>query len=919
MAERFPIESLKVVGNSVYHVAPDGQMFFVRSLGQDPRTSALDPTEGMDIFAATPPPAENIAGYYGTTPVSTFLDKMTEGRPSGPEPYFGQAAVGMATPYLENARDLALSANTMTPDKNSYVPESVQRMGHYAKNMGLAGLSAAMAPVYGAAGAVGDVAKAVGVPRSEALTRDLGAMLDTAGVLPEGRILGAMADAGAVGAVAAKAPALYADAIGNARALAQGDLEFMRGRGLPENAVGVGADVPKAPGIGDNGGPPIDIFEAPSSAPAPRQRYVDPTTGRYSKAFEAAHDLKQEVGTPQQMRAALINQGVPEEELLYTGFDNWLQGKDKVTKDEVINILGDIAINKSGQGSLPFKRVTHEGTGITGGGGGQQLQDLQDQILQDRRMTTARFVDDYAITLRQDLEGRGFQRITSVDYPEDLQNLFALIAEADSKGLYVDSYLRRRAENVQEYLNRGESFYSPSVRRSRMLLADATGDIFMAPDGGSLLSENTAFEHQFPDHELPSDMQQRMEYELQNSVEQMDGQQVADYLGLNVEDLLPTFDQGTTQYAEYGPKGLMDYRENRYGYDDAGRGVISGAESELGTRSYLERHFPRGSEDENRLYHARAGMLNTPEGKAYLAFELQSDIGQAYRTDPSRFHVTGSNPTFEIPKASKKALQEYASVGKKYQSLMDQEKAAMDVLYSDKYLDIDTGRLKKDVEGYEELSSHIRDLRAERDAMSNQLMDIERANNDVIDEMQRFYGRPGMSIRTADAYGQDFDAKSVEEALAGGLKPKYGSKYYPKGKTSTRPFTTSTNRWVPAALKDELFNAVNSDAEWFSLPLGKDVESWTYGESAGQADFYENIVPTQLRKLLKKEYGLDVPIEKIKAEGFLTRDNPTYEVNAIRLTPELKRMIKEQGFSTFKKGGPVEGSSLADVDVFALQ
>ena len=65
--------------------------------------------------------------------------------------------------------------------------------------------------------------------------------------------------------------------------------------------------------------------------------------------------------------------------------------------------------------------------------------------------------------------------------------------------------------------------------------------------------------------------------------------------------------------------------------------------------------------------------------------------------------------------------------------------------------------------------------------------------------------------------------------------------------------------------------------------------------------------------------GLDVPIEKIKAEGFLTRNNPTYEVNAIRLTPELKKMILGQGFSTFKKGGPVEGSTLSDVDVFALQ
>ena len=1051
MAERFPIENLKVVGNSVYRRNPDGRMEFVRPLSQDP-------TANMDVFAATPPRADSPT-FYGSTPE---------------QGYFGQQAVEMAVPHLQSAYDLASSATTMTPDPNSYAPEAVQRMGHAATNYGIAGLQTIMAPFYGAAGVVGDVAKAAGVPRSEALTRDMGAMLDTAGILPEGRILSAMADAGAVGKVAGdakravntaveKAPVVYADAIGNARALAQGDLEFMRGRGLPSESAAAGAQVtgqgtgagaiirpddvfrgngsfrnnvesadapfayrltgqsqiedmiqsgmvrpkeggygqagentvhygamtdavpksvfntPKtdpnkgftivadkakiagkegpatlddlqhiwtmrngqmvdildevkaknrdygaAPGIGDNGGPEMDnilednVFETPTSATAPRPRYVDLTTGRYSKAFEAAQDLTQNVMTPAQARAGLIKQGVSEEELLYTGFDNWLQGKDKVTKDEVVNILADVAINKSGEGSLPFKRITHEGTGITGGGGGQQLQDLQDQVLQDRMMTTAQFVDDYAITLRQDLEGQGFQRITSVDQPEDLQNLFDLIAEADSKGLYVDSNLRRKAENVQEYLNRGENFYSPSTRRSRMLLNDASKDIYIAPDGGSLLSENTAFEHQFPDHELPGDMRQRMEYELQNSVEQMDAQQVADYLGLDVNDLLPTFNTGTTTYSEYGPKGLMDYRENRYGYDDAGRGVISGSQKDLGTIPYSEYHFPKGSQDENRMYHARAGMLNTPEGKAYLAFELQSDVGQAYRSDPSRFHVTGTSPTFEIPKASKKGLQEYVTAGKKYQDLKDQESAAMSLIYSDKYLDPATGKLMPEAEGFQDLVSHIRDLRAKRDVVTNQLMDIEKANNDVIDGMQRFYGRPGMSIRSADAYGEDFDIKAVEEALAGGLKPRFGSKGSTEGRTSTRPFTTSTNRWVPAALKDELFNAANSDAEWFSLPLGKDVESWTYGESAGQADFYENIVPTQLKKLLKKEFGLDVPIEKIKAEGFLKRDNPTYEVNAIRLTPELRKMILEQGFSTFKEGGPVVGSSLDGVDVFAL-
>lgn len=887
MAERFPIESLKVVGNSVYHVAPDGQMFFVRSLAEDP-------TANTDVFAATPPRADD-PSFYAATPE--------------PDSYFGQQAVGMAAPYLETARNLALSANTMTPDKDSYVPESIQRMGNYATNMGLAGLSAAMAPVYGAAGAVGDVAKAAGVPRSEALVRDLGSMLDTAGVLPEGRILGAMADAGAVGSMAAKAPALYADAIGNARALAQGDLEFMRGRGLPENAVGVGADVPKASGMGDNGGPPIDIFEETPSAPAPRQRYVDPATGRYSKAFEAAQDLTQNVMTAAQARAGLIKQGVSEEELLYTGFDNWLQGKDKVTKDEVVNILADVAINKSGQGSLPFNRITQESTGIIGG---DSVENLRDQVIQDRFFEVSRSVDEYTNTLRSDLMTQGFEPI-SIDNLDDFLKTGDLIAKATVNGKYVDPPFLRRFKEAQDYMSRGYNFDSSEVRQNIRNMTDSYIGGYAAPDG-SIFSESRVLHDQFPDHETPRSMYNRLEDELRNSVEQMDGQQVADYLGVDLNDFESSFNEGTTAYADNSPKGLMDYKENRYGYNDIGRGVLSGSQRDLETKQYREGHFSSGSQDENRMYHTRVGMLNTPEGKAYHMFEAQSDIGQKFRDDPSRFQVTGTKPVFEIPKAERKKLQEYVAVGKKVEDLMSQQRVAEEVLLQDLYFDMNTGKFKKDEEGYEELSSHIRDIRAKLRPLNTKLTELA-TNNQVLDDMQRFYGRPDMSM----LYGDALDIKAIEEALAGTLTPKPGAPGSPKGKTLTRPFTTSTNRWVPAALKDELFNAANSDAEWFSLPMGKDVETWTYGKSAGHADFYENIVPTQLKKLLKKEYGLDVPIEKIKAEGFLIRDNPTYEVNAIRLTPELRKMILEQGFSTFREGGPVVGSSLANVDVFALQ
>ena len=155
---------------------------------------------------AVPPPADDptAPGYRraGSMPKApdTMLNKAGDfffpdvfrPMPSKNGYKFGDAAIGMATPYLKNAYDLASTATTMTPDPNSYAPEAIQRINHYLGNMGLAGLSAALAPVYGGAGLVGDVANSFGVPNVDALVRDLGAGIDVAGINPESRILSGM-------------------------------------------------------------------------------------------------------------------------------------------------------------------------------------------------------------------------------------------------------------------------------------------------------------------------------------------------------------------------------------------------------------------------------------------------------------------------------------------------------------------------------------------------------------------------------------------------------------------------------------------------------------------------------------------------------------------------------------------------------
>jgi hypothetical protein len=67
-------------------------------------------------------------------------------------------------------------------------------------------------------------------------------------------------------------------------------------------------------------------------------REVSPS-GFYSRAVEEAANIPQAKGTPQQMRAALLKQGVKPDELKWTGFDDWAKDKPTVTRDEVADFL----------------------------------------------------------------------------------------------------------------------------------------------------------------------------------------------------------------------------------------------------------------------------------------------------------------------------------------------------------------------------------------------------------------------------------------------------------------------------------------------------------------------------------------------------------------------------------------------------
>jgi len=77
--------------------------------------------------------------------------------------------------------------------------------------------------------------------------------------------------------------------------------------------------------------------------------------GLFSRATEEASKIPQAKGTPQQMRAALLKQGVKPDELKWTGFDDWAKGRQSVTRDEVADFLrrNEVRVEESVLGYNP--------------------------------------------------------------------------------------------------------------------------------------------------------------------------------------------------------------------------------------------------------------------------------------------------------------------------------------------------------------------------------------------------------------------------------------------------------------------------------------------------------------------------------------------------------------------------------------
>ena len=125
----------------------------------------------------------------------------------------------------------------------------------------------------------------------------------------------------------------------------------------------------------------------------------------------------------------------------------------------------------------------------------------------------------------------------------------------------------------------------------------------------------------------------------------------------------------------------------------------------------------------------------------------------------------------------------------------------------------------------------------------------------------------------------------------------------------------TTDRVTRMGIKEALQQAVDTDADFFTLGTGQMAKDMTYGKLSGQKEYYDEIVPKTFKKIMKeifKDTGIKPP--KLIKRKMETLDEygenvVTRLVPGIELTDELREIFKSKKVQAFKEGGLAKLSS----------
>jgi hypothetical protein len=603
----------------------------------------------------------------------------------------------------------------------------------------------------------------------------------------------------------------------------------------------------------------------------------------YSPSVRAAEGLPQEKGSYTQLKAWMLKNGAKAKEMEWTGADEAFEGRTDVTKKELVDYLTD------NQYLLWEKRATAKGV-MRGSTDGRETREARETYVDGRLYDEIRYLED------------SFD--SGWEYSTEFESIADYIAAGNDEVL--DEIARSmRVQNIRNGQDLVESYPDGWVGYNR-----STKEYKVFAD------RDEAMQADMPD--FTEEARQR----LRDYVDDLEQDDPDEYNRILFGNEL-TADPSELVYAKYFPKGGTNMSETTYQFGDP-TGKLPD--------DYFKNpeHFEETGADLNLVAHARTAEFPVQGGgTAYHVGEGQSDIAQALREknkatgEVRKFTPRTREQEIKIPQeqalfddirtktvtaedilnravfgsdvgmatAWRREQPEYAEQLETFKKVMadfktKQSQAASGngefVIWQPDQIDVSTtffeqskGEMFTMGEKLDEFSKYIIDLASD---VPPELLDTP--------EFSQYTPYINWAERYAKDLGPEINDLQVKHAKM--WKPDY------ENTKTGAPFIESTDAWVGMLLKRQLKEAIESGANFMTLPNPKMVKKYTYGDYEGHRTFYGDIAAGKLLDIAKS-YDPDATL----VGKLIETDAGPEPVSALPLTQKLIDAIMEKGISTY--------------------
>jgi hypothetical protein len=612
----------------------------------------------------------------------------------------------------------------------------------------------------------------------------------------------------------------------------------------------------------------------------PRTTYASPRF--YSPSVRAAEGLPQEKGSYTQLKAWMLKNGAKAKEMEWTGADEAFEGRTNVTKQELVDYLTD------NQNLLLTDRTTAKGVmrGDTSG----ETREARETYVDGRLYDEIRNMED------------SFD--SGWEYGTEFESIADFVAGGNDEVL--DEIAKSmRVQNIRNGQDLAESYPDGWVNYNR---STKEYEVFADRD--------EAMQADMPD--FTAEARQR----LREYVDDLEQDDPDEYNRILFGDEL-TADPSELVYAKYFPKGGTNMSETTYQFRDP-TGRLP--------KPYFKNpeHFKETGADLNLVAHARTAEFPVQGGgTAYHVGEGQSDIAQALReknkdtgevrkytprTREQELQIIPEQALFDdirtktvtaedilnravfgddvgMATAWRREQPAYAEKLETFKKVMADFKTKQSQAASEngEFVIWQPDQINVSTTFFEQSKGEMFTMGKNLDAFSKYIIDLASDVPPALLDTPEF-SQYTPYINWAERYAKDLGPEIND------LQVKHAKMWKPdheKTKTGA-PFIESTDAWVGMLLKRQLKEAIESGANFMTLPNPKMVKKYTYGDYEGHRTFYGDIAAGKLLDIAKS-YDPDATL----VGKLIETDAGPEPVSALPLTQKLIDAIMEKGISTY--------------------